>query len=67
MEAEARNLAALSRKAGGAPGASARVSIAKYQGANMAGKVRILFVMILLSMRVQDGKTSLLPARYRYL
>ncbi|EKX44879.1 hypothetical protein GUITHDRAFT_139486 [Guillardia theta CCMP2712] len=36
MEAEARNLAALSKKAGGAPGASARVSIAKYQEGDSA-------------------------------
>eukprot|EP00960_Hanusia_phi_P074027 768137-Hanusia_phi.AAC.13 len=46
MEAEARNLAALSRKAGVAPGASARVSIAKYQGANMAGKVEKIAVQM---------------------
>ena len=39
MENEARTMAALSKKSGGTPaGSSARVSIAKYQGANLAGK-----------------------------
>ena len=38
MEAEARNMAALSKKSSPTAGASARVSIAKYQGANLAGK-----------------------------
>ena len=38
MEAEARNMAALSKKSTPTAGASARVSIAKYQGANLAGK-----------------------------
>lgn len=38
MEAEARNMAALSKKSAPSAGASARVSIAKYQGANLAGK-----------------------------
>ena len=38
MEAEARNMAALQKKTGSPAGSSARVSIAKYQGANFAGK-----------------------------
>ena len=38
MEAEARNMAALQKKSGTTAGSSARVSIAKYQGANFAGK-----------------------------
>jgi DNA topoisomerase-2 len=38
MEAEARNMAALHKKSGTPAGSSARVSIAKYQGANFAGK-----------------------------
>lgn len=39
MESEARNLALLQRKAVVPTGTSARVSIAKYQGANMAGRL----------------------------
>eukprot|EP00281_Chroomonas_sp_CCMP1168_P017835 CAMPEP_0206219840 /NCGR_PEP_ID=MMETSP0047_2-20121206/4530_1 /ASSEMBLY_ACC=CAM_ASM_000192 /TAXON_ID=195065 /ORGANISM="Chroomonas mesostigmatica_cf, Strain CCMP1168" /LENGTH=598 /DNA_ID=CAMNT_0053642403 /DNA_START=15 /DNA_END=1808 /DNA_ORIENTATION=+ len=38
MENEARTLAALTKKSTTPAGSSARVSIAKYQGANMAGK-----------------------------
>jgi DNA gyrase/topoisomerase IV subunit B len=39
MESEARNLALLQRKSAVPTGTSARVSIAKYQGANMAGRL----------------------------
>eukprot|EP00961_Rhodomonas_salina_P253099 3420533-Rhodomonas_salina.3 len=38
LEAEARSMASLSKKTGTTAGTSARVSIAKYQGANLAGK-----------------------------